>query len=215
MKLFTYVISSLGLMACFLSAQDKPKITAIPVTVKYSSGLPDDVSFGDGPFYYKKGLQLTFLLQGNNIMSVDEKSFKAEGWVFQDRDLVTNGKSVNFNLYNEGFKGNLDDVKLSAAIEVMYGISSKTRKIFFKKGDKPIKFLGFTVEVNQRGVKVVGEHEMIKSISVVRDGREKFSRGYRELGKTKTFTLEGIKDTDEISLTYWTEIKVESVKLVR
>lgn len=216
MKLLTYFFTSLGLMSGCLAGQVKSDLKAIPVMVSYFSALPDGVDYLGRPINYKKGLRVTFFLRGENIISVDEKSLKAKGWTMKNgiyRGYT--GKSVSLTLHNESFKGNLNDFKISAVVEVMFGVSSKTRKIFFKKGDKPVKFLGFTAEVTQHGVKVVGEHNVVKSISISRNGSDEFSSVYTGSGNSKTFILEGIKDTDEISVTYWSDIEARSVKLVR
>ncbi len=199
-----------------LSAKVKSEVTAIPVTVAYSSGLPDEVGFMDRPFGYKKGLKVTFFLQGENMTSIDRSSFKAEGWVMHHvNNISKDGKRVSLIVYNASFKDNLNDVKLSATVDVMVGSKTKRRKIKFKKGAKPVKFPSFTAEYNSSGVKVVGDFKYIKSVSLLRDGKEVLSSGYSSIGKQKTFMLDGIKESDEVSVIYWTDLEAKSVKLVK
>ncbi len=216
MNLLIYVFTSLWLVAGCLSAQVKSDLKAIPVIITYCSALPDGLDRINKPSNHKKGLGLTFFLRGENILGVDEKSFKAEGWTMKYSVCKkSSDKNLVVTLYNEGFKGKLNDFKFSAAVDVLFGITTKTTKILFKKGDKPVKFLGFTLEANQRGVKVVGEQALIKAISIVRDGRDEFSSRDMSDGNSKTFMFNGIQDTDEIRVTYWSDFKVKTVKLVR
>lgn len=49
----------------------------------------------------------------------------------------------------------------------------------------------------------------------MRDGKEQGSNGYSSSGDKKTYMLQGIKDGDEVSVTYWTNTVVKSVKLTK
>ena len=90
------------------------------------------------------------------------------------------------------------EIKIDAAVDVLVGSKTATKKVTLKKGADPIKFPEFTAELSTQGVKVIGKFTLIKSISIMRDGKEKVSNGFSSSGDQKTYMLEGIKDGDEV-----------------
>jgi phosphohistidine swiveling domain-containing protein len=216
MKLLTTSIISVGLLATSALAQEKASVTAKPVIVSVSSGLPDGIGFMDKPSGYKKGALVTFFLQGESMTSIDKKSFKATGWKLEYGSRIRKGgKSGTLAIYNESFKGASNEIKIDATVDVLVGSKTATKKVTLKKDADPIKFPEFTAELSANGVKVIGKFNFIKSISIMRDGKEKESNGYSSSGDRKTFSLKGIKDGDEVSVTYWTDIVAKSVKLTK
>lgn len=197
MKLLIYSIISVALLATSALAQEKATVTATPVIVSVCSGLPEGVGFMDKPSGYKKGAMVTFFLQGENMTSVDKKSFKAAGWKLEYGSRIKkDGKSGTLTIYNDSFKVESNEIKLDAAVDVHVGSKTETKKVTLKEGADPIKFPEFTTELGKQGVKVIGKFNLIKSISMMRDGKEQGSNGYSSSGDKKTYMLQGIKDGD-------------------
>lgn len=224
MKLTHSIILSLGLLSTPALAQDKTAITAKPVTVSISSKLPASISFQDKPFGHKEGASVTFFLQGANMVSIDRDSFTDSKWTVDFNSRVSDsGKTGSISLNNQSFAGESSEIKIDGTVNVLVGSNVQTKKIKLKKGAKPTQLPGFTMALTlgdgkgffggSKGVKVIGNFDKIKSVSVKRNGKDKSNQGSSSSNDTKIFNFDDIKDGEEVTITYWKNTKEIAVKL--
>jgi len=218
MKKLIYSASSLVLLttSCLL-AQDKAAETAKPleaklVTTIVCSGLPKEIDFMNQPNNYKEGTALTFFLQGENFVSFDKKSMKADGWKMGFFNKVSkDGKTATLNISNKNIT-KIEDIKLNGTIEILVANKTETKTAILKKGVK-IEFPAFTAELEAgEGVKIIGDYASIKSITTKTDGKVEKSNGSSWSGKEKTFDFRSIKEGSEVTIVYYTDIRKQIVK---
>ncbi len=217
---------SVGVLTAPLVAQetavkDASKLQAQLITTTVSSGLPAGLDFMDKPFGYKEGASLTYFLQSENIVEFDKKSFQAKGWKLDFSPRISkSGKTASFTILNKKFDGKAADIKLNGTVDLISGSKTESKTLTLKKDADPIQLPDFTVELKlgkedkglfggSSGVKVVGDFSKIKAITLKSTGKD--SNGYSSSGNHKTYSLDGLKDGDEVTITYWTDLSKKTV----
>ena len=168
-----------------------------------------------------------FYFKLENFIDFDKESFFVEGWDKNFRSYVSSsGQSGSITIFNKKFKGIFEELEADGRIDVQVGTESVTKDLVLKKDAEPVEFPMFTVELNideenkngfggGTGVKVEGKHKMIKSMVIMRDGKEVRSNGYNSSNNTKTYRFRGIKDGDKLNIVYWSKLETKSVKLYK
>ncbi len=223
------LICSLATFSLFTSnalAEDKKLIEASLVSTTISKGLPEGIPHKDRPYVRNVGAELVFYFQDKNIVSFDKESFHVEGWDkhFQS-NISSSGKGASITIFNKKFKGIIEELEADGRVDILVGEESVTRNMVLKKDEEPVELPLFTIELaldnekndafSKQGVRVVGKHNMISKISILRDGEEIASNGYYSSNETKTFRFSNIKDGDKIKIIYWSEILTKTVKLYK
>lgn len=225
MKAIIYSLISLGLLTTTGFSDENKMIEAKVISTTISTPLPKNLGYRDRPMGYRAGAKLMFFFQGENFVEFDKDTFQANGWDKNfDTSISRTGKSGSITIFNRKFKGILEELEVDGSIDVLVGKESKTKKLILKKDGEPVKFPSFTVELElnedddkftTKGVKVVGSYNQIKSIKVMRNGKEIRNNGYSSSNKKKTFTFSSIQDGDEVSVEYWTALTAKTVKLYK
>lgn len=202
-----------SLLACPIALADEAKL----IGVNAHSGLPEGADFSVQPMGYKFGATLHFFVSGENMISFNEDSLKADGWKLGSFPKVSNdGTQASFSITKKGdFIDKLDSIKAAGSVTIFTGTTTETQKhIFEKKGEKA-KIGPFTVSIggksggffSGKGVHIKGKHSTIKKVVVMQDGKELDSNGSSWANDSKTIDFENIKPGAEVSITYWPKLE--------
>jgi len=225
MKALLFSLTAISLLASSAIAEDKNLIQAKHVSTTLTHDLPENLPFGDRPYNIIDGASLTFFFQAENIVSFDKESFFVEGWDKNFREQISHsGKSASVTIFNKKFKGIIEELEANGRVDVQVGSEPLTKKLKLKAGADPVEFPFFKLELNidegnnnfnRSGIAVEGKHKMIKSICILRDGKELTSNGSSSSNDNKTFLFRDIKDGDEIKVVYWSKLVTKTVKLYK
>lgn len=226
MKALFSSLTALCILTSTVAAQDEKLIQAQLVSTTISTGIPENIPFRDRPFNVSEGAELVFFFQEENIVAFDKESYFVEGWDKHFRSSIAqSGKSATVTIYNKKFRGIFEELEAEGRVDVQVGSDLVTKKLVLKKDADPVKFPLFTMELvldednkdafPRQGVTVIGKHKMIKSICILRDGKELTSNGSSSSNDKKTFMFRDIKDGDEIKFEYWSKVKTKTVKIFK
>lgn len=217
------LLSILSLTASVL-ADDKKVIEAHLLTTNISNDFPPGVKVKNKPYGYTEGASLTFFFSAKNLIGFEEDSFSVKGWDKTHRTQIAADRSYGtIQIFNKKFRGIPEELEAEGSIIALLGSEEVTKKLILKVGDGPVKLPIFSAELeltgdknrNNSGVRIIGNHKSIKSISITRDGKTVLSDGYSSNSKEKTFYIPGIKDGDEVTITYWKKITTKTINLYK
>ena len=186
------------------------------VSVTAAAGVPEGADFQAKPMGYKYGVTLHFFVTGDNMISFDEKSLKADGWKLGSFPKVgEDGTEASFSIHKKGdYLGKVDNIKAEGSVLLFTGGETKTLTQKIKVGDKAIEMGPLKVHAGKakggfggEGLHVRGDIKKIKELKVLQDGKELDSNGSSWFGNSKTFDFKELKGEIEVSLTYWTDLK--------
>lgn len=201
------------LLSCSAFLQYSSATEAKLVMLSCSAGIPESVEFADKPFGYEYGTKLTFFIEGENFIRFDKKSLKAKGWELGSFQKVSkDGSNANFTITSKtNYLNKLDQIKVEGSITALTSAAIETKNVKInnktatKVGDFEIK-----VKINKdnnwgNGVEVKGAVNNIKSVKLNSSGKK--SNSSSSMNNSKTFFFKEIKETDEITVEYWTKVE--------
>ncbi len=190
------------------------------VSVTAAAGVPEGADFQVKPMGYEYGVTLHFFVTGENMISFDEKSLKADGWKLGSFPKVgDDGSQASFAIQKKGnYLGKVDNLKVEGSVVLYTGGETKTLTQKMKVGDKAVEVGPFKVNGGKskgffggEGLHVKGEINKIKEVKVLQNGKELDRQGSSWSGDSKTFNFKGLKGEIEISIIYWPDLKKTEV----
>ncbi len=188
------------------------------VSVTAAAGIPEGADFQVKPMGYEYGVTLHFFVTGENMISFDKESLKADGWKLGSFPRVSkDGTQASFSIQKKGdYLGKVDGIKAEGSVVLYTGGETKTLTQKINVGDKAVKVGEFTVKAGKgrfgsEGATVSGDIKKIKDLKVLVKGKELDSNGSSWSDDSKTFDFKGLKGEVEISLTYWPDLKKTEV----
>jgi hypothetical protein len=191
------------------------------VSVTAAAGVPEGADFQVKPMGYKYGVTLHFFVTGENMISFDKESLKADGWKLGSFPKVgDDGTQASFSIQKKGdYLGKVDKIKAEGSVLIFTGGETKTLTQKMKVGDKVIEVGPFKVNAGKakgmfggEGVHVRGDIKKVKELMVLQYGKKLESNGTSWSGDSKTFNFKDLKGEVEVSLTYWPNLKKTEVK---
>ena len=190
------------------------------VSATAAAGIPEGADYQVKPMGYEYGVTLHFFVTGENMISFDKESLKANGWKLGSFPKVSDdGTQASFAIQKKGdYLGKVDSIKAEGSIMLFTGGETKTLTQTITVGDKAVKVGPFKVNAGKskgffggEGVHVKGEIKKIKEVKVLQNTKELDGQGSSWSDDAKTFNYKGLKGEVEISVTYWPNLKKTEV----
>lgn len=230
----TPLLGAVLALTCGLSLAAEFEVKLVQATA--NADLPRSVPQEVQPMNNQHGATLSFLIKGEDIVEIDQKSLKLETggkWEIGFFNKVSeDGAYALLNLStNKEILGQLDALKLKGTVKVVTGSEMKTETLTLtdgaeavkvgtlsvsykgEKSDKKKKGFGFGMG---SGIHVKGDLATVKSIIVKVDGEEADSNGHSTFNNNRNYQFAGLKgDPVEVTLTYWTDLQTVVVPIVK
>ncbi len=186
------------------------------------AGLPESADFSVKPMGYEFGVTLSFIIEGENIIEVDEKSLKTEesGWSMGPFSKVNKERSLaSFSvLKKSNFLGKENEAKVKGTVKVVTASKSQKKTAMLKNGGKAVDFNGLKVSLKINGensfgsgILVVGDAAMIKSIKVEQGGETLKENGSSWSGDKRTYHFRDLKEKCKVTIEYWTDLEAKKI----
>jgi len=188
------------------------------------AGLPDGIKFPVKPMGYQDGIKLTFFLTHENMIEINEDSFKTDqkGWEIGPFAKVSDdGKTASFSIISEKNHFNKEaDIKVNGSFTVKTGSNTQSKTFTLKKDADPVEINGMKISLSfkklgfggGKGVKVEGDFSSIKSIVVKQDGKTIKSNSSTWTKNMKTYSFKDLKEEAEVTLIWWTDLSQEVIE---
>jgi len=154
------------------------------------AGLPDGIEFPVKPMGYQDGIKLTFFLTHENMIGINEDSFKTDqkGWKMGPFAKVSDdGKTASFSIISEKNHFNKEaDIKVNGSFTVKTGSNTQSKTFTLKKDADPVEINGM-----------------------------KISLSFKKLTWTKnmkTYSFKDLKEEAEVTLIWWTDLSQEVIE---
>ncbi len=216
------MLKTFTLSACVAASMLAPVFgqSAKLVSVTAAAGVPEGADFQVKPMGYEYGVTMHFFVTGENMISFDEKSLKADGWKLGSFPKVNDdGTQASFSIQKKGdFLGKVDNIKAEGSVILYTGGETKTITQKVKVGDKAVEVGPFKVNAGKskgffggEGLHIKGEIKKIKQVKLLQNGKKLDGQGSSWSGDSKTFNFKGLKGEVEITLVYWPDLKKTEV----
>lgn len=228
------LLSPLLLAGATLSLAADFEVRLVQATA--NADLPRSVPQEVQPMNSQNAATLAFLITGENIVEVDQKSLKLEtGGKWEVGFFNKVSEDGTYALVNLSTKkellGKLDDFALKGTIKIVTGSDFKAETLTLtdgadatQVGDFSVRYKGEKKDTKKKGfgfnmsmgpgIEVKGDLAAIKSIVVKINGEEETQNGYSSMNKTRTYQFDGLKgETAEVVFTYWTDLQEVTVPL--
>ena len=239
MKLVNKMILGMCLSAGLLSAF-AGEVKAELVSVHIAKSLPSEVPFQVKPHNHPDGFSVTYLLKGEGMTGINEKSLKLESVkIAAGKELSkTRTGSANYKMgsfpkvgekgefgsfsftVSENIMGKADGLKISGSIKVFLG--DKVLEKTTSPGDlKLLKDTVAGIEVSysenkfggSAGIKVKGNLNKIVSVMILDEkGKEIKSNGWSGWDDQKTYNFQKLPEVGQLKLMYWNELVEQEVQ---
>ena len=190
------------------------------VSVTAAAGVPEGADYQVKPMGYEYGATLHFFVTGENMISFDKESLKADGWKLGSFPKVSDdGTQASFSIHKKGdYLGKVGSIEAEGTVVLYTGGETKTIEQKVKVGDKAVEVGPFKVNAGKskgffsgEGVHVKGDIKKIKEVKVIQKGKKLDDQGSSWSDGSKTFNFKDMKGEVEISVTYWPDLKKTEV----
>ena len=239
MKLVNKMILGLCLSAGVFSAV-AGEVKAEMVSLTVAKSLPSELPFQVKPHNHPEGFSVTYLLTGEGMTGINEKSLKLDSVKTSDGKELSKTRrgganykmgsfakvgdegefgSFSFSV-NENIIGKAQGLKISGSIKVFLG--DKVLEKTTSPGDlKLLKDTVAGIEVSysenkfggSAGIKVKGNLNKIVSVMILDEkGKEIKSNGWSGWDDQKTYNFSKLPKVGQLKLMYWNELVEQEVK---